>query len=368
MRLHSRGRSRGRLRIAPDTLRWAGAVVMVAAFAAILAGCGSSTTGTLSPTQTPSLLNTKGPIAAKEEGLFWLILVIATVIFVVVTSVLVYSIIRFRARPNSPAPRQIAGNSTLEIAWTIVPSVVLFAVLVATISTMLGLAQPQGPALVVNVVGHQWWWEFDYPAQNGIGSSFVTADELVIPVGTVVHFNLISNNVIHSFWVPQLGGKTDVIPGHNNSMWLEGNAPGGPYRGECAEFCGTQHAHMDFYVTVDSASAFQSWVTTQQQGPATPPPSSAAAAGAQYFAHSACLSCHVINGVDSLSSPIGPNLTHFGSRLIIAGGVLDNTPSNLKAWITDAQAVKPGVDMPTFQGQISNSDLNNLVAYLESLK
>jgi cytochrome c oxidase subunit 2 len=344
-----------------------GIAVMVGALAAILAGCGSSA-GTLTPTQSPSMLNSNGPIATKEAGLFWVILGLATFIFVVVTGVLLYSIIRFRARADSPAPRQIAGNSTLEIAWTVVPSLVLFGILFATIFTLLNLGQPSGPALTVNVIGHQWWWEFQYPAQNGINSPIVTADELHIPANTVVHFNLASDNVIHSFWVPQLGGKTDVIPGHNNTMWLEAYAPGGPFRGMCAEFCGTQHAHMDFYVMVDSASDFQNWVTQEEQGAATPPPSSQEAAGEQVFAHAACVGCHVISGVNTLATAIGPNLTHFGSRMIIAGGVLDNNRQNLKTWINDAQAVKPGVDMPSFQGQFSDSDLDALVAYLESLK
>jgi cytochrome c oxidase subunit II len=363
----SRGRLGGRLKIAPSMLRWAGVVVMAAALVAILAGCGSSSG--LTPTQTPNLLDPKGPIASKEQGLFVMILIIATIIFVLVTGALLYSIVRFRARPDSPVPRQIAGNSVLEIVWTVVPSFVLFIVLVATIYTLLGLGQPSGPALSVNVIGHQWWWEFQYPAgQNGISSTIVTADELHIPANTVVHFNLISDNVIHSFWVPQLGGKTDVIPDHNNTMWLKADAPGGPYRGECAEFCGTQHAHMDFYVMVDSASDFQNWLAQQQQGAAVPPTSSQAAAGEQVFLHAFCISCHQINGVNPVAHPIGPNLTHFGSRMIIAGGVLDNNPQNLKEWITNAQGVKPGVDMPSFPNNFSPSDLDALVAYLESLK
>jgi cytochrome c oxidase subunit 2 len=341
---------------------------MVLASSAIIAGCGTS--------KTPSVLDPKGPIAASEAGLFWLILGISTVVFLAVTSVLLYSIIRFRGRPDSPAPRQLHGNTPLEIAWTIVPSVVLFIVLVATITTMLGLAQPTDrPTITVNAVGHQWWWEFQYPVQNGISTPFVTADELDMPANTVVHLNLISNNVIHSLWVPQLGGKTDVIPGHNNTMWLQGDAPGGPFRGMCAEFCGTQHAHMDFYVQVLSQGDFLTWATGQAQNASpqtagmTPTQAQLVTAGQQVFTHNACIGCHQINGVTPANANlIGPNLTHFGSRLIIAGGVLDNNPTNLKIWILHAQDVKNGSDMPSFAGTISDSDADALVAYLESLK
>ncbi|MBF6589995.1 MAG: cytochrome c oxidase subunit II [Ktedonobacterales bacterium] len=350
----SHGRSPDRPGFQPRTARRVGAALLLMSATAI-AGCGTS--------KTPDILNAKGPIAAKEAWLFWLILIIATIVFVLVTGALLYSIIRFRARPDSPAPRQLAGNTKLEIAWTIVPSVVLFIVLVATIATMLGLAQPTNKqALRVTAIGHQWWWEFQYP-----DLSIVTADELHIPAGQVVQIDLRSDNVIHSFWVPQLGGKTDVIPGHNNSMWLQADAPGGPYRGECAEFCGTQHANMDFTVIVDSASTFQTWVANQQL-PAAPPTQQQLTQGARLFAQGQCVGCHQINGVNKLATVIGPNLTHFGSRILIAGGVLENTRDNLRNWIANAQTVKNGSDMPSFGSTYSSSDLDALVAYLESLK
>ncbi len=149
--------------------------------------------------------------------MFWLILVVATIVFVTVTGALIFIMIRFRARPDSPPARQIGGHQRLEIVLAAVPTVVLFIVLFATISTMFALAQPKSPnVLTVKAIGHQWWWEFQYPDQK-----IVTADEMYIPVDTVVHIELYSNNVIHSFWVPQLGGKTDVIPGHDNTMWLQ---------------------------------------------------------------------------------------------------------------------------------------------------
>lgn len=329
-------------------------------FALLLAGCGNTSLNDI--THTPNMLDPQGPIALKESNLFWGILIIATAVFVIVISVLIYSIVRYRARPDSPEPTQTHGNTKIEIAWTIAPSVVLVLVLIATITTMFSVQQPASPkTITINAVGHQWWWEFQYPDQH-----FVTADEMWMPTNTVVHINLISNNVIHSFWVPQLGGKTDVIPGHDNSMWLQADAAGW-YRGECAEFCGTQHAHMDFLVHAVSNSQYQAWVTQQQQVAATPT-DALAQAGEKYFATSGCISCHAVNGVTTLdpSKLIGPNLTHFGGRQWIAGGVVANTPTNLAAWLRDPQAVKDGADMPNLH--LTNDQINELVAYLESLK
>jgi cytochrome c oxidase subunit 2 len=328
--------------------------------ALLLAGCGNTSLNDV--THTPSILDPQGPIALKESNLFWVILIIATAVFVIVMSVLVYSIFRFRARPGAPEPTQTHGNTKIEIAWTIAPSVVLVLVLVATITTMFSIQQPASPnTITVNAVGHQWWWEFQYPDQH-----FVTADEMWIPTGTVVHINLVSDNVIHSFWVPQLGGKTDVIPGHDNSMWIQADTAGW-YRGACAEFCGTQHAHMDFLVHAVSSSDYQAWVTQQQQV-AAQSTDALAQAGAKYFAASACIGCHAVQGVTTTdpSKLIGPDLTHFGSRQWIAGGVVENTPTNLAAWLRDPQAVKDGADMPNLH--LTNDQINELVAYLESLK
>ncbi len=346
----------------PKTLKWwrlASLLPLLIALA--LAGCGQTDVNLV--THTPNILDPKGPVALKESNLFWFILVVSTTVFVVVVSALIYSIIRFRARPGAAEPMQFHGNTKLEIGWTIVPSLVLLGVLVMTITTMNSIQQPASPnTITVNAVGHQWWWEFQYPDQH-----VVTADEMWIPTGTVVHVNLISDNVIHSFWVPQLSGKTDVIPGHDNTIWLQADTVGW-YRGECAEFCGTQHAHMDFLVHAVSSSDYQTWIQ-QQQAPAAQPTSALAQAGAQYFASSPCIGCHMVNGVTKGSGAglIGPNLTHFGSRQWIAGGVVDNTPQNLAAWIHDAQAVKPGSDMPAFPN-LTSSQVDELVAYLESLK
>jgi cytochrome c oxidase subunit 2 len=329
-----------------------------------LAGCGVST-NVNDIQHTPNILDPQGPIAFTESNLFWFILIVSTFVFVVVVSALIYSVIRFRARPGGPEAQQFHGNTRVEIAWTIVPSVILLAVLVATITTMFSIQEPPTTpsTITVNAIGHQWWWEFQYPNDR-----VVTADEMWIPTDTVVHINLISDNVIHSFWVPQLGGKTDVIPGHDNTMWLKATNAGW-YRGECAEFCGTQHAHMDFLVHAVSQSDYQAWLTRQQAPAATPATGTLAEQGAAYFVSSPCIGCHQINGVTNSSGArlIGPNLTHFGSRQWIAGGVVNNTPENLAAWIRDAQAVKPGVDMPSFPN-LTQTQIDELVAYLDSLQ
>jgi cytochrome c oxidase subunit II len=331
--------------------RWVIVPLLMLLSAVLFGGCANS----------PNVLDPAGPVAKKESDLFWIILVVATIIFVGVTGVLVYSILRFRERPDMPQPRQIHGNTTIEIVWTIVPSVVLFIVLFFTIFTMVGLAQPQTSNVVhVRAIGHQWWWEFQYTDTSPV---VVTGDEMHVPLGTVVQVDLRSDNVIHSFWVPQLTGKTDVIPGHNNQLWLQADRTGS-YRGECAEYCGLQHAHMDFVVVADSADVYQSWLQGQE-AVAAAPLTDAQMRGQSLFLHEGCIACHSIAGVSSVGH-IGPNLTHFGSRQLIAGGVLDNTPENLTTWLSGPQTVKPGNDMviPT----LSPDQISDLVAYLESLK
>jgi cytochrome c oxidase subunit 2 len=358
------------MRFRSKARRIAGLALLGLVFSAVLSACDKS----------PSMLQPAGPIAAQEAQLGYVIFIIAGVVFVVVITALLYCVIRFRARPEGDEPSQLHGNTPVEITWTIVPSLLLVVILVITISTLFNIATPPAGrnSITITAIGHQWWWEFDYNSDH-----FVTADQLNIPVNTVVKINLVSNNVIHSLWVPQLGGKTDVIPGHNNSMWLEAttydpnNATNNLYRGECTEFCGTQHAHMDFVVKVQTQSDYNAWVAQQQRLATNPAPGTSAALGKQVFLSSGCVGCHKINGVTPATTAtlIGPNLTHYGSRLLIAGGVLDNTPSNLAEWIYDSQSVKPGVDMPSFNGSqspdypsLTQDQLNNLVAYLESLQ
>jgi cytochrome c oxidase subunit 2 len=366
------------------TKRWPLVVAGLFLSSMLLAACGEN---------SPSILNTAGPVAQSESGVFYLILIIATIIFVGVESWLLYSIFRYRERPGMPNPRQIHGSTKVEVLWTVIPAVILFIVLAITISGLFSVAaQPPGQALDVEVIGHQWWWEFYYPEYH-----FTTADTLHIPVNTIIHADLYSNNVIHSFWVPALTGKTDVIPGHDNTKWFKANKTG-TYLGLCAEYCGLQHANMKFQVSVDTPDAFNTWVSQQQQAAVSPPAGSLAAQGEKIFAQQ-CTSCHGIVGVN-LPSPVargevdpsvacndpnnpnaavckvGPNLTHFGSRNLIAGGVLtidwskcqpggDLSNCALAQWLSNPQAVKPGNDM---QVSLTPDQIKALVAYLESLK
>ncbi len=358
------------MRFRSKVRRIAGLALLGLVASAVLSACDKS----------PSILQPAGPIAQNEAYMAYMVFGVAAVVFVLVTAALIYCIIRFRDRPGAAEARQLQGNQRLEIIWTVVPTLLLFGILFFTIRTMFLVATPPSPAnITVNVIGHQWWWEFDYQ-QNG-KTQFVTADELHAPVNAIVHLNLISDNVIHSFWIPQLTGKTDVIPGHNNTMWFQATSfdPNNPdnnvYRGACAEFCGTQHAHMDFIVVIQTQSDYNSWVTQQMQPAATPAAGSQAAAGLKVFQTAGCEGCHAINGVTPpVKGLIGPNLTHFGSRQLIAGGVLSNTADNLFQWVYQAQTVKPGVDMPDFNGSagsagnLSQDQVNALVAYLESLQ
>jgi cytochrome c oxidase subunit 2 len=369
-----------------------------AAVGLLLAGCGGDS----------NIIDPQGPVALKQSDLFWFIFIVATFVFLVVEGILIYSVVRFRARPNSPEPRQIHGNTKLEVAWTIAPSLILFLVLGYTIYSLVKIQEPEGQAQTfVNVVGHQWWWEFRYfesvgdaqldmnvengqTVENAPTPLVVTADEMVVPIGTVVHLNLISSNVIHSFCIPNLTGKTDVVPGHNNHMWFQADAAG-TYPGACAEFCGDQHAHMRFEVKSMAMGDYSTWLTAQQlpaHDPDTNTPALTCAQGwpglsatpslqgKYYFfcktfaGNNACISCHSVYGstygnIKALGV-VGPNLTHFGSRDLIAGGILENNKGNLAQWLTDPQSVKPGNDMP--QLGLTPDEVQALVAYLETLQ
>ena len=357
--------------------RWAMVIPVVFLSSLLFAACGEN---------SPSILNPTGPVSSQEANLFWFTLIVATIVFVAVEGWLIFSIIRYRERPNTPQPKQIQGNNTVEIIWTIVPSLFLFAVLAGTIYTMFGLQNITGNGrLEVKAVGHQWWWEFDYPSLGNI----TTADTLYIPQGAVIQTDLVSNNVIHSFWIPSITGKTDVIPGHTNTKLFRADTLG-EFRGECAEYCGTQHAHMNFSVVVLTQAEFNVWASGQQQA-ALSPTNTLAQQGQQIFKGAGgCTACHGIVGVNltSYTDPkqaglVGPNLTHFGSRHLIAGGVLewgrpgdtscdivngqvkDPTNCGIYQWLSDTQKYKPGNDMVI---NVTPSQINALVAYLESLK
>jgi len=315
----------------------------------LLSGCGEQ--------YVQTTLAPKSDFGWMIQNLLILIVILAAIVFVVVEGVLIYAIFRFRGRPGAPLPNQVHGNTRLEIAWTIVPVVILVIIAVPTVQTIFAAAEVPTDAMNVRVVGRQWWWEVHYNDLN-----ITSANELVVPVGQKVSIDLESADVIHSFWIPQMGGKRDVVPNHVNNLWFTPEKTG-VYYGQCAEYCGTSHANMRFRLVVVTQDEFDNWVKTQQV-PATPT-TEEAKRGAEVFAQSACVGCHTIDGTAAKGTS-GPNLSHVGSRKALAGGIMDNTPENMARWLKDPPGVKPGSLMPNLN--LSDSDISALVAYLESLK
>lgn len=297
--------------------------------------------------------------------LTWLVLGICAVIFVIVEGLILYAIVRYRRRAADPVedPSQCYGSGPIELAWTVAPIVI---VVVLTLVSARGIfhidrTDPPPGSLDVTVVGHRWWWEFRYP-QLGI----VTANELVLPAGTPdeprpAALALRSADVVHSFWVPRLAGKMDVFPDKENLLWFDPVEPG-TYFGQCAEYCGTQHAHMLIRVEVVGPDAWDAWVRNQQApGPQAP----AAARGRETFLSLSCVSCHTVAGTTA-DGTFGPDLTHLMSRATLGAGVIMNTPEGLGAWLADPQSIKPGCDMPDMK--LDPSQLDLVRGYLETLK
>ncbi len=310
-----------------------------------------------------SIFDAHSPSGASIARLFWVVFGIAAVIFVGVEVALIAFTIRYRQRGNETGePRQIFGNRRLELLWTGIPAVTLAIVFGIMVFTMRGVEA--GPvndpnALTIEVIGHQWWWEYRYPDQK-----FVTANELHLPVGQPVHLRLRSDDVIHDFWVPALGRKMDMIPSQTNDLWTQVDTPG-VYTGSCAEYCGLQHAGMRLRVVAETPDSFAAWVAGQQRG--EPPMSGDAAHGRTLFFQSQadCASCHAIDGTTAKGN-VGPNLTHVGGRTMLAANVLPNSPDNMVRWLLNPQAIKPGNRMPNLR--LSDDDARDLAAYLESLK
>jgi cytochrome c oxidase subunit 2 len=354
-----------------------------------------------------------------EEHLTYLLLALGGLVFVLVEGLLLYALVKFRARPNGPTPKQTHGNTVLEVTWTLIPAIILAIVAVPTVRTIFQTqAKAVDTALQVEVIGHQWWWEFRYPQYH-----IVTANELYLPVGRTVNFSLRTADVIHSFWIPQLAGKRDVVHKNKpNYLWFTPDSIGA-WNGFCAEYCGTSHSNMRFRVFTVSPQDFQSWVSHEQTGPVFPAPADTgkaaapatatlaamqttgtwptaqlpvwtvpetplpaslpfdtttlakadAARGAQLYKTAACIGCHTVTGVSA--GIIGPNLTHVGSRTTIGAGLYPNRLRDLAMWIKDARALKPGVIMPPMgkglpeaMGAFSDQQIADLAAYLSSLK
>lgn len=400
-----------------------------------------------------SIFHSRTEFNRDVGSLFELLIWLGTAVFIFTEALLIYALIRFRHRPGTPrSPEQTHGNTKLEILWTIIPAVVLAVIAVPTVQTIFRTqGTPRGDALQIEVIGHQWWWEFRYPQLN-----ITTANEVYLPLGRTVNFALKTTDVIHSFWIPALGGKRDNVNNRTNYLWFTPDSTTeDAFNGFCAEYCGTSHANMRFRAFTVTPEQFASWVAHQQQPavfksamataaagaaasagtqpgsaapqrtpapttpasqaqpaepaltqagfvafarekmphhtvPQTPIPASITfdeslrgdpARGAQLVTMGSCIGCHTINGEPTMRATIGPNLTHIGSRLTIAGGLFPNDTRHLAAWIKNSRAMKPGVLMNTLgKGQydpvtkatlqvgLSDQDIADIVAYLQALK
>ena len=303
--------------------------------------------------------------AQEIKELSVLVLAICGAIFAVVAGLLVYAIVRFRHRAGDELsePPQVYGSNQIELAWTILPLLIVFVLILVTSRTIANIQNRKPPptAVQATVIGHQWWWEIRYP-ELGI----VTANELHVPASDgrgsrPTFLKLQSADVAHSFWVPLLAGKTDLIPNRKNLMWIEPTKPG-VYLGNCAEYCGTQHARMLIRVVVHPPDEFERWAREQQQSASV---ETSAAAGRKVFFANSCVNCHTIGGT-SAQGKFGPDLTHLMSRETLAAGAAPNTTDNLRLWVRDPQKIKVGCLMPNMQ--LTDDQVDQVVAYLQTLK
>jgi cytochrome c oxidase subunit 2 len=293
-----------------------------------------------------------------------LVLGVTAVIFIVVAGLLIYALVRFRRTAENAGrePAQVYGSNQVEIAWTVIPMLIVVVLFLATARVITRVQRASQPASAVEVVaiGHQFWWEFRYPGLN-----VVTANELHVPVSdpadpTPTFITLLSADTDHSFWVPRLAGKTDLIPNRINTTWVEPTETG-VFLGQCAQYCGTQHAKMLLRVYVDSRAEFDAWISGQKR-PADETPT--VSSGERIFQKTACVNCHTIAGTIA-TGQFGPDLTHLMSRDTIASGIAANTSENLRRWIQNPDLIKPGVRMPAMN--LNDQELDAVTAYLLSL-
>ena len=301
------------------------------------------------------MLEPRGPAAAAISELSWVMFIIALVVVVIVLCLYLFAVTFGGASPGRTPPW---STPFIVVGGIVIPTIILVSVLTYSLGKTAALQDRSGDALVVEVVGNQWWWEVRYP-EYGI----VTANEIRIPVDVPVRLELSSDDVIHSFWVPSLNGKMDLVPGQTNTLTIEADEVG-IYRGSCAEFCGTQHAKMNLLVSAEPEEAFQEWLASQQ-GSSSLPDTPLERKGLEVFLSSACVYCHTIEGTNA-SGDLGPNLTHLASRLTLGAGTIANNRGNLAGWIVNSQAIKPGNRMPPMF--LESNDLQALLAYMESLE
>ena len=327
--------------------------LLLLAVALLLGSCGWSLWDTPMTTVRP-----KSEFGRMTHQIFMLISWWTLGIGIVVEAGLLWVCYRFREKPGQPLPRQLHGHTLLEVSWTIAFAVVLLIFAVPTIPVIFATQVATPPeAMRIDVSGRQWWWEFKYPELK-----VVTANELHIPAGQLLAFNLHAPDVIHSFWMPQLGGKRDVVPGRVNRIMLAPDGPG-EFPGQCAEYCGMSHANMRFRVVVHSKPDFDKWVADQQK-PAAQPTDPLAQKGLELFSQSTCVGCHTITGVSG--GVLGPNLTHFASRKTLGANLMASTPENVAKWIENPGHMKPGALMPDLG--MRGEQTKALAAYLLSLK
>lgn len=319
--------------------------------------------------QTPDILDPQGPTSEPIATLWWAMLGVATVVFVATLVLLTVSVVRRRGGEVSEdrvAGEGFAGGGNLVtvVGGVAVPGIVIVGLMVATVTTTAQVATVQGDgqggddALAIQVTGNQFWYDVTYP-----GAGVRIANEAHIPAGEPVEFRLFSADVIHTFWAPQLGGKTDMVPGEETVMRIQADEPG-EYRGFCTEYCGIQHARMQFVVVVHSPADFEQWLEQRREAP-TPPEDDSALAGREVFSEAGCAECHTIEGV-SPRRDHSPDLTHLANRRTIAAGVLENNRGNLGGWIADPQQHKPGSRMPP--SNLTSEQLSHLLDYLETLE
>jgi cytochrome c oxidase subunit II len=347
--------------------------VVIVGLALVAAGCGAGGGGV----EPQSALDPAGPVARLQDRLWDIVFPVAVAVFVLVQGLIIFAVVKFRDRGEDQPPKQVAGNTRLEVLWTIIPALILVGIAVPTVATIFRLSDsPADDALRVRVIGKQYWWQFEY-LNAGTNEPIRTASELHIPTGREIFIELEGRSgetddvpdVIHSFWVPRLAGKQDYVPGHERTMTIQADEPG-IYPGQCAEFCGLSHADMRFVVIAHEPAEFDAWIVTQQR-PAAQPPSALLLQGQELFGQQQCFACHSVQGhPNNANARIGPDLTHFAERQRFAGYTYDRTDENLRQWIANPQSLKLGAQMPPYGGgeALSDQELDALVAYLQSLE
>jgi cytochrome c oxidase subunit II len=350
-----------------NDLSAAGQAAFLSPVVAVLANGGPENLNMFDPVSPP---------AFAIRDLFYLVLGITGAIFVLVEGMLVYCIFRFRQKNNTTMePPQIYGSKPIEVAWTVAPLLIVFVLFLVTVRCVnevrVNAADIPKNALKVTVVGHQWWWEYQYTdLKNDAGQPLIIANELHVPAGRPIFLELKSVDVIHSFWVPRLLGKTDVVPGHTNTTWFQvdqvdqksGEKRTGLYLGQCAEYCSGQHGNMMLRVYVDTPEDFEIWLSNQKKRAED---DSRVRAERDYFLSQACVNCHVVRGTMARGT-FGPDLTHLMSRETLATGMVPNDPKNLRDWVADPQTIKPRCLMPDMH--LTGPEVDRMVAYLLTLK